>query len=286
MVFVAFVLAVPLGVGCLTGCGVAGGVAENGSAFQRRPEGALLTVPKPVRLSSAFATIVAQVEPAVVNISTTQLIARPRRIPRDHRGPNTPNEPFDFFDRFFDNPNQPEAERSLGSGILLDPRGYILTNQHVIDGATKIDVTLAGDPNKYPARVIGQDGETDLAVIKIAAGHTLPVAHMGNSQGVQVGDWVLAFGSPFTLQGTVTAGIVSAKDRSNVSDKQLQHFIQTDAAINPGNSGGPLVDMAGGRSGGKTAVFTGGGRSRGGGGGAARARGPHALHTTASPRRG
>jgi serine protease Do len=257
-VFAALVLALTLGLGILIGSVVSGRVAANHSAFTPPPEGALLPVPKPVRLSSAFATIVAQVEPAVVNISTTQLIARPRRIPRDHRAPNTPNEPFDFFDHFFDNPNQPEAERSLGSGVLLDPRGYILTNQHVIDGATKIDVTLAGDPNKYPARVIGQDGETDLAVIKISAGHTLPVAHMGNSQGVQVGDWVLAFGSPFTLQGTVTAGIVSAKDRSNVSDKQLQHFIQTDAAINPGNSGGPLVDMAGDVIGINTAIFTGG----------------------------
>ena len=256
-VFAALVLALTLGLGILIGSVVSGRVAANRYSSTPPSDAALLPVPKPVRLSSAFATIVAQVEPAVVNISTTQLIARPRRIPRDHRSPSTPNNPFDFFDRFFDNPNQPEAERSLGSGMLLDPRGYILTNQHVIDGATKIDVTLTGDPNKYPARVIGQDGETDLAVIKINAGHALPVAHLGNSQGVQVGDWVLAFGSPFTLQGTVTAGIVSAKDRSQVG-QQLQHFIQTDAAINPGNSGGPLVNMAGEVIGINTAIFTGG----------------------------
>jgi serine protease Do len=255
-IFAALVLALTLGLGILIGSVVSGRVAANRSSSPPT-DAALLPVPKPVRLSSAFATIVAQVEPAVVNISTTQLIARPKRIPRDRRGPTTPNDPFDFFDRFFDNPNQPEAERSLGSGVLLDSRGYILTNQHVIDGATKIDVTLTGDPNKYPARVIGLDGETDLAVIRINAGRPLPVAHMGNSQGVQVGDWVLAFGSPFTLQGTVTAGIVSAKDRSQVG-QQLQHFIQTDAAINPGNSGGPLVDMSGNVIGINTAIFTGG----------------------------
>jgi serine protease Do len=255
-VFAALVLALTLGLGILIGSVVSGRVAANRS-FTPPTDAALLPVPKPVRLSSAFATIVAQVEPAVVNISTTQLITRPRRNPRDRRGPTTPSDPFDFFDHFFNNPNQPEAERSLGSGLILDPRGYILTNQHVIDGATKIDVTLSGDSNKYPARLIGQDSETDLAVIKIDAGRTLPVAHMGNSQGVQVGDWVLAFGSPFTLQGSVTAGIVSAKDRSQVG-QQLQHFIQTDAAINPGNSGGPLVDMAGDVIGINTAIFTGG----------------------------
>jgi serine protease Do len=127
----------------------------------------------------------------------------------------------------------------------------------VIDGATKIEVTLAGGPNRYAARVVGQDGQTDLAVIKINAGRPLPVAHLGDSSSVQVGDWVLAFGSPFMLRGTVTAGIVSAKDRSAVG-QQLQHFIQTDAAINPGNSGGPLVNMAGQVIGINTAILTGG----------------------------
>jgi serine protease Do len=253
-IFAALVVSLTLGLGILIGSVISGRVAAKPSSSDPGNAG-LLPVPSPVHLSSAFAAIVARVEPAVVNISTAQLVARPRS--RRHR--RMPNDPLGgFFDHFFDNPNQPEAERSLGSGILVGPKGYILTNQHVIDGATKIEVTLTGDPNKYTARVVGQDSQTDLAVIKIHAGRPLPVAHLGNSSSVQVGDWVLAFGSPFMLQGTVTAGIVSATDRSNVSDKQLQHFIQTDAAINPGNSGGPLVNMAGQVIGINTAIFTGG----------------------------
>ncbi|HVB35277.1 MAG TPA: Do family serine endopeptidase [Patescibacteria group bacterium] len=251
-IFAALLVALTLSLGILIGSVVSGRVAA-----KRAPDAAdaaVLPIPNPVRLSSTFSTIVAHVEPAVVNISTTQVIQTPL-----HPGPGAePGDPFGgFFNRFFNNPNAPRAERSLGSGIVLDPRGYILTNQHVIDGATKIEVTLNGDPNRYSASLVGQDSETDLAVIKIDPGRPLPVAHMGNSSGVQVGDWVLAFGSPFTLQGTVTAGIVSAKDRSGVG-QQLQHFIQTDAAINPGNSGGPLVDMDGDVIGINTAIFTGG----------------------------
>jgi serine protease Do len=126
----------------------------------------------------------------------------------------------------------------------VDHKGFILTNDHVIDQATKIQVAIDGDPRKYNAHLVGADKDTDLAVIKIDVDRELPVAKLGNSDGVQVGDWVLAFGSPFGLNSTVTAGIVSAKDRSNVGH-QFQRFVQTDAAINPGNSGGPLVNMAG-----------------------------------------
>ena len=140
--------------------------------------------------------------------------------------------------------------------MIVDKKGFILTNDHVIDQATKIQVTLDGDPTKYNGRVIGFDKETDLAVVKIDADHDLPIAKLGNSDGVQVGDWVLAFGSPFGLNSTVTAGIISAKDRSNVGH-QFQRFIQTDAAINPGNSGGPLVNMAGEVIGINTAIYTG-----------------------------
>jgi serine protease Do len=168
-----------------------------------------------------------------------------------------PNE--DFFFHFFDGqPNQqPQAERSLGSGVILDKRGYILTNNHVVDQASKIQVQLNGDSTKYTAKVIGVDEDTDLAVIKIDAGKDLPSAKLGNSEGVQVGDWVLAIGSPFGLNATVTAGIISAKDRGGMG-KQFQRFLQTDAAINPGNSGGPLVDMAGQVVGINTAILTGG----------------------------
>jgi serine protease Do len=173
--------------------------------------------------------------------------------------PDDPSE--DFFFHFFDGrpggQTQPQAERSLGSGVILDKAGYILTNNHVIEQASKIQVQLNGDPTKYTAKVIGTDEDTDLAVIKIDAGKELPCAKLGNSDGVQVGDWVLAIGSPFGLNATVTAGIISAKDRGGMG-RQFQRFLQTDAAINPGNSGGPLVDMAGQVIGINTAILTGG----------------------------
>ncbi len=251
-VFAGLFFLLTLGLGILIGSVISGRVAPN------RPnatDAAVLSVPSPVQLSSAFTTIVHRVEPAVVNISTTQLIENPMAHARPGE-PGEPSDPFgDFFHRFFSDPNMPEADRSLGSGVILDPRGYILTNEHVIDGASRIDVRLSGDPNQYVARLVGVDGETDLAVIKIDAGHPLPVARMGNSSAVSVGDWVLAFGSPFMLQGTVTAGIVSAKDRDRIG-MPLQHFIQTDAPINPGNSGGPLVNMAGQVIGIDTAIYT------------------------------
>ncbi|HEV8384726.1 MAG TPA: Do family serine endopeptidase [Candidatus Acidoferrales bacterium] len=216
----------------------------------------LLAVPSPVQLSSAFATIADKIEPAVVNISTTQVVERrrsQRRTPQQQ-----PQNPFeDFFDRFFDGqdagPQQPE--RSLGSGVIVDKKGYILTNNHVVERASRIQVKLNGERTNYTAKVIGTDEETDLAIIKIEPIHELPIAKLGNSDAVKVGDWVLAFGSPFGLEATVTAGIVSAKDRANVG-QQFQRFIQTDAAINPGNSGGPLVNMAGEVIGLNTAIYT------------------------------
>jgi len=182
--------------------------------------------------------------------------AKKRRAPQqdDQQDPMQ-----DFFDRFFDGRGgdaPPAAERSLGSGVIVDKRGFILTNNHVVDQATKIQVQLNGEATKYTAKVVGVDEETDLAVIKVEAGKDLPTAKLGNSEGVQVGDWVLAIGSPFGLNATVTAGIISAKDRGGVG-RQFQKFLQTDAAINPGNSGGPLVDMAGEVIGINTAIITG-----------------------------
>ena len=212
-----------------------------------------LAIPDPVHLSSAFASIVQSVEPAVVNISTTQVHKASRR-PRNQRGYE---DPFgDFWNRFFDSPdNGPSAERSLGSGVIVDKKGYILTNNHVVDGATKIQVQLNGDATRYTAKVVGTDEETDVAVLKIETNRDLAVAKLGNSDGAKVGDWVLAIGSPFGLKATVTAGIISAKDRGSVGG-QFQRFLQTDAAINPGNSGGPLVDMAGEVIGINTAIVT------------------------------
>jgi serine protease Do len=223
-----------------------------------------LSVPDPIPSASSFSTIVNRVEPAVVNIATTQVLERKPNSKRRRVQPNNPgddDDPMqDFFDRFFDGrqDSPPQAERSLGSGVIVDKRGYILTNNHVIENATKIQVQLNNDTARYTAKLVGADDDTDLAVIKIDANKELPTAKLGNSDGVQVGDWVLAIGSPFGLQATVTAGIISAKDRGGLGlTKQFQRFLQTDAAINPGNSGGPLVDLAGQVIGINTAIITG-----------------------------
>ena len=218
--------------------------------------GKALVIPDPVHLPGGFASIVQSVEPAVVNISTTQL-RKPVRTPGPF--PGEFQDPFDnFWNRFFDFPGNgpgPTAERSLGSGVIVDKKGYILTNNHVVHGATKIQVQLSGDANRYTAKMVGADEETDLAVLKINTNRDLPEVELGNSDGAQVGDWVLAIGSPFGLAATVTAGIISAKDRGSIGG-QFQRFLQTDAAINPGNSGGPLVDMAGHVIGINTAIAT------------------------------
>ena len=219
-----------------------------------------LALPDPIPSSNSFSSIAGRVGPAVVNIATTQVMDR-KSARRHRQGQGDQDDPSeDFFFHFFDGKpdnGQPQTERSLGSGVIVDKQGYILTNNHVVDQATKVQVTLAGDTTKYTAKVIGVDEATDLAVIKIDAGKELPFAKLGNSDGVQVGDWVLAIGSPFGLNATVTAGIISAKDRSGIG-RQFQRFLQTDAAINPGNSGGPLVDMAGQVIGINTAIITGG----------------------------
>jgi serine protease Do len=253
-VFASLLVAVTLGIGIMIGTIISGrALATHG---QNGTSGAsLLAVPDPITLSNSFSTISKKIGPAVVNISTTQVIEKPKG---GAKRPHHLNDPFqDFFDRFFDSPdNGPDAERSLGSGVIVDRKGFILTNDHVIDQATKIQVSIDGDPTKYSAHLVGADKDTDLAVVKIDVGRELPVAKLGNSDGTQVGDWVLAFGSPFGLSSTVTAGIISAKDRATVG-KQFQRFIQTDAAINPGNSGGPLVNMAGEVIGINTAIYTG-----------------------------
>jgi serine protease Do len=255
-VFASLLVVVTLGVGIIIGTLVSGRAL---ATHEQAPSGAtLLAIPDPVTLSNGFSTIAKKLGPAVVNISTTQVIEQPKDKKNPHHQQNDPFQ--DFFDRFFDSPdNSPDAERSLGSGVIVDKKGFILTNDHVIDQATKIEVSIDGDPTHYAAKLIGTDKDTDIAVIKIEADHELPVAKLGNSDGVQVGDWVLAFGSPFGLNSTVTAGIVSAKDRSNLggTNHQFQRFIQTDAAINPGNSGGPLVNLAGEVIGINTAIYTG-----------------------------
>lgn len=243
-----------------------------------------IVIPNPVQLSNGFSAIVKQVGPAVVNIDTEsipkQAQARHGRRP-GAGGQDSPDQGDmqDFLNRFFgggggggqvmppDGGPEGGERQALGSGFIVDPRGYIITNNHVIDKADKIFVRLSTDPDDgflqgRPAKVVGVDPETDIAVIKIDADKPLPTIKLGNSDGAQVGDWVLAIGSPFGLNQTVSAGILSAKDRSlPESDargfaKQFQRFLQTDAAINPGNSGGPLVDMAGQVVGMNTAIYT------------------------------
>src|SRR5438128_304618 len=247
-----------LTIGVVIGSIVSGGVKAGEQKAQA------LVIPDPVSLSNAFSQIAAQLDPAVVNINTESAPEPAVRTPRGGNNRNNQDprqlDPFDFFN-FFGAPDQPdrnEKVRSLGTGFLVDKAGYILTNHHVVDKATKIMVRL-DDKSEHQAKLIGSDSETDLAVIKIEVGHDLPYAKLGNSDAVKVGDWVLAIGSPFSLDHTVTAGIISAKGRNRLpggTGNDFQSFLQTDAAINPGNSGGPLVNMSGEVIGINTAIIS------------------------------
>ena len=250
-----------LSVGILIGTVVSHGVRGEET---KKSDATPLSVPSPRQLSNQFSQIAKQLEPSVVNINTESMIKSPhgRRAP----GQGDDQSPFDdFFDRFFGGQGGGQhgdggaiRERSLGSGVIVDGKGYIVTNRHVVEKADRIRVKLQDDPPAvlHDAKLIGMDQETDLAVIKIDVDRTLPTAKLGNSDSMQVGDWVLAVGSPFGLQETVTAGIVSAKGRNIVPQRQFQIFIQTDAAINPGNSGGPLVNLDGEVIGINTAILT------------------------------
>jgi serine protease Do len=256
------VILLTLTVGILIGTVVSYGV-KGQEKEKRSADATPLTIPSPRQLSNQFSQIAKAIEPAVVNINTESTIKPThRRGGNDQDGGGDEESPFgDFFDKFFGgqgNQQGPIRERSLGSGVLVDSKGFIITNRHVVEKADRIRVHLQDDPPgvQHDAKVIGSDTETDLAVIKIDIDHALPTAKLGNSEGMQVGDWVLAVGSPFGLQATVTAGIVSAKGRNIVPNRQFQSFIQTDAAINPGNSGGPLVNMDGEVIGINTAILT------------------------------
>ncbi|MCZ6489645.1 MAG: trypsin-like peptidase domain-containing protein, partial [Acidobacteria bacterium] len=216
-----------LTVGILIGTLISRGVR---AARQQSPvsDAQQVELPSPVQLSSIFNKISKEVAPAVVNINTESTVQSRSRF---RRNPQGEQDPFgDFFRRFFDFGPQAEPERefrqrSLGSGVIIDPKGYILTNNHVVSRADKIQVKMLGDKQLYDAKLVGSDSETDLAVIKIEADHPLPHARLGNSEGLSVGDWVLAVGSPFGLEETVTAGIISAKGRDLGSS--FQRFIQT-----------------------------------------------------------
>jgi len=188
-----------------------------------------------------FTELVERQGPAVVNISTTQTA----RNPLASQLPNVPEDDpfFEFFRRFVPNPGPREFQsQSLGSGFIISADGYILTNAHVVESADEITVRLT-DKRELKARVIGSDRRTDIALIKIDAGG-LPVVRMGDANRLKVGEWVVAIGSPFGFENTVTAGIVSAKGRS-LPQENFVPFIQTDVAVNPGNSGGPLFNLRG-----------------------------------------
>ena len=282
-----FAVLTALTVGILGGSMLTGKVSgheQKVDSSDARP----LVIPDPKILSNGFSAIVKQVGPAVVNINTESIpkpVAVPKRNGRrgqvipapDGNGGGDQGDMQDFFNKFFGGQGGGEEDGggatryALGSGFIVSANGYIITNNHVVEKADHIYVKLSTDPegtadHGRPATVIGVDKETDIAVIKIdTAGLKEPLhtVKLGNSDGAQVGDWVLAIGSPFGLSQTVSAGIVSAKNRSidepgpgGVAQGQFQKFIQTDAAINPGNSGGPLVDLSGEVIGMNTAIYT------------------------------
>ena len=206
-------------------------------------------VPKQIAdTSKAFSEIASSVSPSVVNISTTKIIKRE----------NAPllEDPFsEFFSplRDFKMPKK-WKEQSLGSGVIVSPDGYIITNNHVVEQADEIRVTLF-DKRSFKAKLIGADNKTDVAIVKIDA-ENLYAVHWGDSDKLQVGEFVLAIGNPYGLSHTVTMGIISAVGRANVGIADYEDFIQTDAAINPGNSGGPLVNIKGELIGINTAIFS------------------------------
>jgi len=289
-----FTLLATLSIGILVGSVLTQNVSGKEQDKVDTSDAKPIVIPSPVALSNGFSQIVKEVGPAVVNINTEEIPKqsankRGRRSMQqqnpdgddDQQQGQGQGDMQDFFNRFFGGQGGGQGDddggggqmsgerRALGSGFIVDPRGYIITNNHVVDKADKIYVKLSTDPDDqdsfegHPAHVVGVDKDTDIAVIKIDTDKPLPTIKLGNSDGAQVGDWVLAIGSPYNLSKTVTAGIISAKDRSipesgpnNIDQSQFQRFIQTDAAINPGNSGGPLVDMAGQVVGMNTAIYT------------------------------
>jgi serine protease Do len=202
-----------------------------------------------------FVELAKKMRPVVVNISTTQ-VSEGRGQP-EFGNPFGEDDPFnDFWKRFFGGPvpRGPQRQRSLGSGFIIDADGSILTNNHVVENAQKIVVKLS-DEQEYEAKVVGRDAKTDIAVIKINTKNGLTAAGLGDSDNLEVGEWVMAIGNPFGLDSTVTSGIVSAKGR-HIGQGPYDNFIQTDASINPGNSGGPLINLRGEVVGINTAIFS------------------------------
>ncbi len=245
---VLLVLTLGIGIGTLISYRV-GAIGPGDSQLKIQSDSKPLAGPSALALSQAFEEVANRVEPAVVNINTEEVI----KVTQRRRGGQSqpPREdPFDWFHQFFNGPEE-FTRRSLGSGVLVDPKGYIITNSHVVEGASKIKVNLQGG-QEYTARIIAADSLSDIAVIKIDGRKEFPYARIGDARRMKVGEWVLAIGSPFGLEQTVTAGIISATGRvfpdpgsANSIAMLFNDYLQTDAAINPGNSGGPLVNMNG-----------------------------------------
>ena len=228
---------VALAVACLL-AGIGVGAMLSGRPIVAQNEAQIARAPE--ALSASFAEIARRVEPAVVNIETITAVPEVADKDNEDKDDQLSNNPLlDMFRRQSRSPS-----RGVGSGFIVSPKGYILTNEHVVEGSSRIIVGLQSG-EKYRGKVIGIDEETDVAVVKIDAPQDLPTVTLGDSNAAQVGDWVLAIGSPFGLDQTVTAGIISKKERETPYFSNFQRFLQTDAAINRGNSGGPLVNMRG-----------------------------------------
>jgi serine protease Do len=238
---------------------IAGGAFVGSSAMLagRAPAAAVAAatpVNEPVTMPSTFAPVVKSVLPAVVNISSTKII-------RTSASEDGDAFPFGNLIPGFRMPDRPQRERGEGSGVIISADGYIVTNNHVVDGATEVTVTTS-DKRDLKARVIGTDAKTDVALLKVN-GANLTYARLGNSSSVEVGDIALAMGNPFGLGQTVTMGIISATGRSGLGIEDYEDFIQTDASINPGNSGGALVNTKGEVIGINTAILSRSGGNQG-----------------------
>jgi len=238
------------------------GAARAHSAASANPPASLrLADPNEAPSRNTFAPVVKRVLPTVVNISSSKVVKTPAGFGQMPQDPMFRQFFGDQFGRQFDNPGngrgnrapRQQREQSLGSGVIVSPEGYVLTNNHVVDGATDVHVAL-GDKREFKARVVGTDPKTDIAVLKIDA-TDLPYITIGDSKKVEIGDYVLAIGDPFGVGQTVTMGIVSAKERGGLGIEDYEDFIQTDAPINPGNSGGALVNDRGELVGINTAIL-------------------------------
>ena len=259
-------LMVTLAIGIIIGTLVSTGVRAAKDQVGAKDATPLVIPPATKAPSNQFVELARKMEPTVVNISTeyTPKMGKGGRKGAPQGDEDEDEDAQDLFRRFFRNgPGGGEGlsprafkRSATGSGFIVDRNGYIITNLHVVEKADQIKVKMPNDSTEYRAKLIGSDEETDLAVIKVDAGHPLIPAKIGNSDAVEVGDWAIAIGSPFGLEATVTAGIVSATGRDIDGAKQFQRFIQTDAAINPGNSGGPLLNINGEVIGINTAIAT------------------------------